>query len=645
MTRPSESLTRDQLLEMYYFARLARSIEERLVLLFRQSKVVGGLYRSVGQEGESVATAYALDRTDAILPLIRNMGALTTMGVRPREIFLQYMAKADSNSRGRDLNIHIVNLPRDGEDGPVIVGPISMLGDSIPVAAGIAMGARMARANGSQRKPLVAMAWIGDGATSTGAFHEGLNFAAVQKAPLVVVAEDNKYAYSTPISKQMAIARIDERAAAYGIPHEMVDGNDMLAVYDVAKRMVDRARAGEGASLVGVDTMRMQGHAQHDDARYVPKTLMDEWAKRGSDCAVPRPPDRALPRDATGPGRHRRHVQDLRSRGGGPRGRIADAGSVHRRARRLRRRRLRGAADRVRQVAVLDQLTCMAVITYLEAIRQALFDEMARDERVFVLGEDVGAYGGAFKVTEGLQERFGEERVIDTPISETAIVGSAIGASYMGMRPVAEVQFIDFIACCFDMLTNFAATSRYRNGAGVPIVVRGPCGGGVSGGPFHSLNPESFFLNTPGLKMVEPSTAYDAKGLLKAAIRDDDPVLYFEHKYPLPPDQGRRARRRLRGADRQGCREAGGTRPLDHHVRRDGSHRARGGIDARPATAWRLKCSTCGAWRRSIAKPSSRACRRRAASSCCTRRRAPAGSAGSWRRSSRKRRSGTWTHR
>jgi 2-oxoisovalerate dehydrogenase E1 component beta subunit len=173
----------------------------------------------------------------------------------------------------------------------------------------------------------------------------------------------------------------------------------------------------------------------------------------------------------------------------------------------------------------------MAVITYLEAIRQALFDEMERDERVFVIGEDIGAYGGAFKVTDGLLDKYGEQRVVDTPISEAAIVGSAIGASYMGLRPVCEIQFIDFIACCFDMLTNFAAKSRYRNGAGVPIVVRGPCGGGVSGGPFHSLNPESFFLNTPGLKMVEPSTAYDAKGLLKAAIRDDDPVLYFEHKY------------------------------------------------------------------------------------------------------------------
>jgi 2-oxoisovalerate dehydrogenase E1 component beta subunit len=173
----------------------------------------------------------------------------------------------------------------------------------------------------------------------------------------------------------------------------------------------------------------------------------------------------------------------------------------------------------------------LPVISYLEAIRQALFEEMAHDERVFVMGEDIGAYGGAFKVTEGLLDAYGEQRVVDTPISEAAIVGSAIGAAYMGLRPVCEVQFIDFIACCFDMLTNFAATSRYRNGAGVPLVVRGPCGGGVSGGPFHSLNAESFFLNTPGLKMVEPSTAYDAKGLLKAAIRDDDPVLYFEHKY------------------------------------------------------------------------------------------------------------------
>jgi pyruvate/2-oxoglutarate/acetoin dehydrogenase E1 component len=172
----------------------------------------------------------------------------------------------------------------------------------------------------------------------------------------------------------------------------------------------------------------------------------------------------------------------------------------------------------------------VAAVTYLEAIRDAMAEEMARDDRVFLIGEDIGRFGGAFKVTDGLLDRFGVERVVDTPISESAIIGAAVGAAYMGLRPVAELQFIDFITCCFDMVTSFAATSRYRTGAGVPMVVRGPCGAGVSGGPFHSANPESLFLNTAGLKIVEPATAHDAKGLLKAAIRDDDPVLFFEHK-------------------------------------------------------------------------------------------------------------------
>ncbi len=169
--------------------------------------------------------------------------------------------------------------------------------------------------------------------------------------------------------------------------------------------------------------------------------------------------------------------------------------------------------------------------TYLEAIRQGIWEEMERDDRVFILGEDVGTYGGAFKVTDGMLQRFGSERVLDTPISESAIVGAAIGASYMGLRPIVEMQFIDFISCAFDQITNFAAKSRYRWGAGVPIVIRGPSGGGVHGGPFHSQNPEVYFGHTPGLKVVAPSTAYDAKGLIKASIRDEDPVIYLEHKF------------------------------------------------------------------------------------------------------------------
>ncbi len=173
----------------------------------------------------------------------------------------------------------------------------------------------------------------------------------------------------------------------------------------------------------------------------------------------------------------------------------------------------------------------MSGTTYVEAIHDALWEEMERDDRVFILGEDVGVYGGAFRATAGMAERFGRERVLDTPISEDAIVGAAIGAAMMGLRPVAEMQFMDFIACAFDPITNFAAKSRYRTGVGIPIVVRGPSGGGVHGGPFHSQNPEAYFTHTPGLKVVQPATAYDAKGLLKAAIRDEDPVIFFEHKY------------------------------------------------------------------------------------------------------------------
>jgi pyruvate dehydrogenase E1 component alpha subunit/2-oxoisovalerate dehydrogenase E1 component alpha subunit len=259
---------------MYRFVRLTRDVEERLTILFRQSKVIGGLYRSLGQEGESVAAAYALDATDAVLPLIRNLGALITMGVRPRDIFAQYMAKGPSPTRGRDLNIHFTHLPDPGAREPVLIGPISMLGTSIPVAAGVALASKM---RGERR---VALVFIGDGAMSTGAFHEGMNFAAVQKLPMVVVAEDNKFAYSTPTSKQSAVKTIDHRAESYGMRHEMVDGNDMLAVYTAVRQAAERARAGEGPSMVGVDTMRMSGHAQHDDMRYVPKALLEEWQRK-----------------------------------------------------------------------------------------------------------------------------------------------------------------------------------------------------------------------------------------------------------------------------------------------------------------------------------------------------------------------------
>ena len=261
------TLKPEQHLEVYRYLKLTRLVEERLVNLYRQTKVVGGVFRSLGQEATAVGTAYALQPHDFITPLIRDLGAVLVKGIRPREVFAQYMAKAWGPSGGRDLNIHFGDMQRG------FIGPISHLGDMIPVMTGILLGARM------QKKDFVAVAYIGDGGMSTGAFHEGLNFAAVQRLPLIVVAEHNHYAYSTPTSLQTAVRDLAEKAAGYGIPAHIVDGNDVVACYEVTKQAAEYARRGGGAVLIEAKTYRRKGHAEHDDQRYVAEGEVEWWEK------------------------------------------------------------------------------------------------------------------------------------------------------------------------------------------------------------------------------------------------------------------------------------------------------------------------------------------------------------------------------
>jgi TPP-dependent pyruvate/acetoin dehydrogenase alpha subunit len=269
LTCTSETrLTSEQMLELYRYLKLTRMVEERLVNLYRQTKVVGGVFRSLGQEATAVGTAYALEPQDFITPLIRDLGAVLVKGIRPREIFAQYMAKAWGPSGGRDLNIHFGDMEKG------FIGPISHLGDMIPVMTGVLLGARM------QKKQTVALAYIGDGGMSTGAFHEGLNFAAVQKLPLIVIAEYNHYAYSTPTSKQTAVKDLAEKAAGYGIPGHIVDGNDIIACYEVTRQAAEYARGGGGAVLIEAKTYRRKGHAEHDDQRYVPPEEIEYWEKQ-----------------------------------------------------------------------------------------------------------------------------------------------------------------------------------------------------------------------------------------------------------------------------------------------------------------------------------------------------------------------------
>ena len=257
-----------RMLELYRWLQLTRLVEERLVNLYRQTKVVGGVFRSLGQEATAVGTAYALQKQDFIAPLIRDLGAVLVKGILPREIFAQYMAKAWGPSEGRDLNIHFGDMARG------FIGPISHLGDMIPVMTGIVLAARM------QKKDTVAVAYIGDGGMSTGAFHEGLNFAAVQRLPLIIVAEHNYYAYSTPTSKQTAVANLADKAAGYGLPGYVVDGNDVVACYEVMKRAAEFARGGGGAVLIEAKTYRRKGHAEHDDQRYVAPEELEYWERR-----------------------------------------------------------------------------------------------------------------------------------------------------------------------------------------------------------------------------------------------------------------------------------------------------------------------------------------------------------------------------
>ena len=357
------------------------------------------------------------------------------------------MGRETGITRGRDGNVHF------GDRTLGCVGMVSMLPDMMLVATGLAMAFKL---RGEQR---VAMTWFGDGSTSRGDFHEAMNWAGVQRLPVIFILENNQYAYSTPIDQQFAVNPV-ERAAAYGFPGESVDGNDAEAMFEATRQARERALAGEGPTLIEAVTMRMHGHAAHDDMKYVPKEQVEEWRRQGPD-RPPGPPARGDRRRR--PGRPRRGQGDDRGgrRGGAARRRCPTptprpTGCSPTSPRCSRTARRPGPASRGPE---------MPTMTYLQAISDAMREEMRADERVFVMGEDIGVFGGAFKVTDGFIDEFGPKRVMDTPLAESGIIGTAIGAAVEGMRPIAEMQFADFISCGFDQLVNVAGKTYYRHGA------------------------------------------------------------------------------------------------------------------------------------------------------------------------------------
>jgi 2-oxoisovalerate dehydrogenase E1 component len=503
-------LSDERLRELYELMVLGRVLETRLHNMYRSGRLGGAVYPGVGQEAAMVGFVAALGRDDIFGGTHRDLTAQLTKGVTLETIALNFLGKGDGPTRGRDGNSHFGAL----DVGSLMV--VSPLPDAYPVAVGAAMAFQQ------RGEPRVALANCGEGATATGTWHEAVNFAAVFKLPIVFTIQNNQYAYSTPPARETALDHFADRAAGYAIPSSIIDGNDVLACYDAAMTAIDRARNGHGPTVIEAVTFRHYGHAGHDSADYVPPDLRTEWI--GQDPLT----------------RFEQFLIDNRLLDDDLRNDIAD------RTRKQIEAALTWAeaqpdpdpatvgdglfAQRRGPLPSRPTRTDGPELTMLEAIKTALGEEMERDPDVFIMGEDVGRFGGAFKLTVGLYERFGPERVVDTPISEMALIGAAVGAALMGKKPVVELQYIDFLYPGLDQLVNEAAKYHWKTGVPVPMVLRGPSGAGLRAGPFHSLSPESLLTHIPGLKVVCPSGPFNAKGLLLAALRDPNPVIYLEHK-------------------------------------------------------------------------------------------------------------------
>ncbi len=504
----------ERLRELYEALVFPRLIEEKMLRLLRQGRL-SKWFSGIGQEAIAVGVTAALNPTDWILPMHRNLGVFTGRGLDLLALLRQLMGKDGGYSKGRERSFHF------GVKEARIVGMISHLGAMLPVACGLALAARL-RGSGA-----VAAAFTGDGATSEGDFHEALNLAAVWRLPVIFVIENNGYGLSTPVSEQFACGRLSDRALGYGMPGETLDGNDLLAVVNGVSRAAERARKGEGPTLLEFLTFRMRGHEEASGTAYVPPELFEEWKHKDP---VPRFEEVLLTAGAADSS----WMSALRER---LKARIDEVVDLA-----LETREPDSTIEAERADVYAGTLAVAAKaseptqeespeLRYIDAISNGLRTAMREKPNVLLLGQDIAEYGGAFKVTQGFALEFGKERVRNTPIIESGALGAALGLALDGFLPMVEMQFGDFISCGFNQIVNNLAKTHYRWGARVPVVIRVPVGGGVGAGPFHSQNVEAYFANVPGLRIVAPSTPYDAKGLLLTAFEDGNPVLFLEHKF------------------------------------------------------------------------------------------------------------------
>lgn len=497
-------------LEIYKKLVLPRLIEEKMLILLRQGKI-SKWFSGWGQEAVSVGCAYAMESHEYILPMHRNLGVFTTRQIPLQRLFAQFQGKADGYTKGRDRSFHF------GTQDHKLVGMISHLGPQLGIADGIALSSKIRQTKDTT------LVFTGDGGASEGDFHEALNVAAVWQLPVIFAIENNRWGLSTPSSEQFRCKQFIDKGIGYGMDAIQVDGNNILAVIDAVRQIRTQIQAQPRPFILELMTFRMRGHEEASGTKYYPEGLQQQWEpkdpvstyeafllqenivnqatidqiKQGFKEEIQRAFDAANAAPKI--------IPDLQQE-------YADIYAPH-------------------THEAIEPTDNGQEMRFIDAIQDGLRSAMQKHPELVLMGQDIAEYGGAFKVTEGFVEAFGKDRVRNTPLCESAIVGAGLGLSIAGMKAMVEMQFADFVSVGFNQIVNNLAKLHWRWGQNADVVVRMPTGAGTAAGPFHSQSNEAWFVHTPGLKVVYPSNPYDAKGLLLSAFEDPNPVLFFEHKY------------------------------------------------------------------------------------------------------------------
>ena len=505
----SYDLNSETLLKLYEHVLRPRRIEEKMLILLRQGKI-SKWFSGIGQEAIAVGVTLALHSDEYILPMHRNLGVFTSREIPLDRLFSQWQGKSNGFTKGRDRSFHF------GTQDYKIVGMISHLGPQLGVADGIALAHKLSN------EAKITAVFTGEGGTSEGDFHEALNVASVWDLPVLFCIENNGYGLSTPTSEQYRCEHLADRAKGYGMESHIIDGNNILEVYTKLSTIAQSVRERPRPVLIEFKTFRMRGHEEASGVKYVPEALLDNWVLRDpvtnfeSYLIEKGLLNEALKQDVEDK-IHQEIEQALQK--------VATEPAVN--------ADLHTELNDVFAPVEFTQIKpgeATQQVRFIDAIQLGLRQSLERFENLILMGQDVAAYGGVFKITEGFVEQFGSERIRNTPICESAIVETAMGLAINGYKAIVEMQFADFVSSGFNPIVNYLAKSYYRWGQSADVVIRMPCGAGVGAGPFHSQTNEAWFTHTAGLKVVYPAFPYDAKGLLAAAIEDQNPVLFFEHK-------------------------------------------------------------------------------------------------------------------